>query len=158
MQRLRLMPGSYRTVLGGKMALYSFVCFLQLAIMLLAGLYLMPLAGLPKLVMGTNPAAIVTIALSTALAANAYGVLIGTVFKTHHQASTFGAVSIVLLAAMGGIWVPVIAMPAVMAKISLFSPLAWGLNACNEGFLKDGHTQAILPEDAELLACAGDGV
>ena len=51
---------------------------------------------------------------------------------------TFGAVSVVIAAAIGGIMVPVFAMPPVMQTISIFSPLSWGLNAFLDVFVRGG--------------------
>ncbi len=55
MLRLRLISGSPFPVISGKFIFYLFVCLLQLTLILGVGLYLMPLFGLSKLVLGTNP-------------------------------------------------------------------------------------------------------
>ncbi len=91
------------------------------------------------------------IALSAAAAACGYGILLGTMARTYEQASTFGAVSVVIAAAMGGIMVPVFAMPPMMQKISLFSPLSWGLNAFLDVFVRGGNLRSVLPDIALLL-------
>ena len=54
--------------------------------------------------------------------------MVGTLAKTEHQAAIMGALSIILLSALGGIWVPSYVMPEVMREISAFSPLNWSLN------------------------------
>jgi len=58
----------------------------------------------------------------------------------------------VCAAAIGGIMVPVYVMPHLMQKISLFSPLAWGLNALVEIFVRDGTLRSVLPELGYLTA------
>ena len=83
----------------------------------------MPLLGLNRLALGTNYAGIV-LGLAVAMAATGYGLLIAVYFKTAQQALSFGAISIVILAAVGGV-VPVLVMPPVMQAISPFSPLNW---------------------------------
>jgi ABC-2 type transport system permease protein len=127
--RILTMPGSYLTVLGGKIISYLGVCLMQCLLMLGVGTTLLPLIGLPELVIGNNMTAIAASALCSGLAATGYGVLVGTLFNTHQQSSTFGSVSVVILAALGGIWVPVFVMPEPVQAIAEFSPLYWGLNA-----------------------------
>lgn len=43
-----------------------------------------------------------------------FGIAIGTVAKTQEQSAPFGATAVVILAAIGGVWVPVFMMPRVM--------------------------------------------
>ena len=49
--------------------------------------------------------------MAASLAATGYGLMVGTLAKTYEQASMFGAVSIVIAAALGGIMVPTYVMP-----------------------------------------------
>ncbi|MCX6297406.1 MAG: ABC transporter permease [Bacteroidetes bacterium] len=127
--RLLTMPGSYITILIGKITAYLFICLIQCFLMLMVGLFLLPHLGLPQLVIGNNIPAIFVVAVSTAIAATGFGVLVGTIFKTHQQSSTFGSVSVVILAALGGIWVPVFVMPESLRMLAEFSPLYWALSA-----------------------------
>ena len=60
-------------------------------------------------------------ALATTLAATGYSVLVGTVARTHDQAAVFGMVSVIILAAIGGIWVPVFMMTNMMQAASIIS-------------------------------------
>ncbi|MEZ4525561.1 MAG: ABC transporter permease [Desulfobacterales bacterium] len=72
--------------------------------------------------------------------------------RTYEQASMFGPVSVVIAAALGGIMVPVYVMPRVMQQISHFSPLAWGLTALTDIFVRGGNVKTVLPELLLLLA------
>jgi ABC-2 type transport system permease protein len=58
---------------------------------------------------------------------------------------------VVILAAMGGVWIPIYVMPEFLQKISRFSPLNWGLESFNDLFLRDTSTLAILPELLKLI-------
>lgn len=149
--RLRTMPGSFAIVLIGKTNAYLLVCILQCILMLLVGVFLLPHLGLPVLHIGNNIPALVAMTLCTGLAATGYGILVGTVFKTYQQASTFGAVSIVILAALGGIWVPVFIMPELIRQLAEFSPLYWALNGYNKIFLADGSLQEVFSHMLKLL-------
>jgi len=153
--RIRTMPGSYIHVLAGKISAYLLICVLQCVLMLLVGIYLLPLLGLPKLVIGSSISAIAVITISSGLAATGYGVMIGSLFNTHQQSSTFGAISVVILAALGGIWVPVYVMPEAVRALAEYSPLYWGLNAFQDIFLRSGTVQTILPYALKLLVFFG---
>jgi len=50
--RLLTMPGTYLTVLGSKTIVYLSITFLQFLLMILAGIYILPLFGLPVLHLG----------------------------------------------------------------------------------------------------------
>ncbi|MGQ0829953.1 MAG: ABC transporter permease [Bacteroidota bacterium] len=149
--RILAMPGSYVTVLAGKITAYLFICLIQCSLMLMVGIYLLPILGLPTLMIGSNGLTIVIIAVCSGLAATGYGVLVGTLFNTQQQASTFGAVSVIILAALGGIWVPVYVMPDTIRMLAELSPLYWGLNAFQTVFLNGGTVSTILPYALKLL-------
>ncbi len=149
--RLRVMPGSYAHVLSSKIFVYLVVCLIQFFLMMLVGIVILPLFGLPALDPGHQKPALLVLAVSTALAATGYGVLLGTVATTHEQAASFGSVSVVILAAIGGIWVPVFIMPAFMQKLSRLSPLNWGLEGFYDVFLRGSGIGEILPYVGLLL-------
>ncbi|MBA4389757.1 MAG: ABC transporter permease [Syntrophus sp. (in: bacteria)] len=144
--RLLTMPMSCLTILTGKIVAYVLICMAQFGLIIAVGKFLLPLLGTPVLETGPSPVTLMIIALSAAVAACGYGILLGTMARTYEQASTFGAVSVVIAAAIGGIMVPVYVMPAMMQKISLFSPLAWGLNAFLDVFVRGGSLWSVLPD------------
>lgn len=153
--RLKTMPGSYSAVLLGKISVYFIICLIQAALMISIGVFILPLFGLPSLMLGSNFIALFAIVASAALAAVGFGVLIGTIATTHEQASIFGAVSTVILAALGGIWVPTFIMPEIMRQISVFSPLNWALNGFYDIFLRDSGIYGIAPYIALLILFFG---
>lgn len=150
--RLLTMPVSRLSLLAGKVAAYIIVCLVQFVLIVLIGRYLLPALGTPPLDMGGDPLAIVVIVLSAILAAAGYGIMLGAIARTYEQASMFGAISVVIAAALGGIMVPVYAMPRVMQKISVISPLGWGLDAFHDIFVRGGTSGDIVPETLSLLA------
>ncbi len=74
------------------------------------------------------------------MAATGFGIVIGTIATSHEQSSIFGSISVVILAAIGGIWVPLFMMSDVMVFISQLSPLNWGLNGYYDIFLRNAGT------------------
>lgn len=151
LRRLMTMPVSPLGILIGKICAYLLVCLVQFALMLAAGIYLLPLLGTSGLEIGPELVTIIPVVLAASLAATGYGLMVGTLAKTYEQASMFGAVSIVIAAALGGIMMPVYVMPRYMQEISTFSPLAWGLTAFQDIFVRGGSLPTVLPEMAYLL-------
>ncbi|AEH01926.1 ABC transporter permease [Lacinutrix sp. 5H-3-7-4] len=149
--RLRTNPVSYATVLAGKTAVYLIVCMLQFVFMLLIGVYFFPSIGLPTLDVSGKLPLLFLVAFFAGLAAIGLGLLLGTVAKTHEQSAPFGATFVVILAAIGGVWVPVFIMPEFMQMLSHISPMNWGLNAFYDVFLRHGSLIDILPEIGLLL-------
>jgi ABC-2 type transport system permease protein len=101
---------------------------LQFILIMLMGVYLFPLFGLPALSVEDRLPGLYLMAVTAALAAIGYGISIGTIARTHQQAAIFASISVVILAAIGGIWVPVFIMPPLLRTISVASPLNWGLS------------------------------
>jgi ABC-2 type transport system permease protein len=144
--RLLTMPGSYMIVILGKMLTYISVSLIQFGLMLCVGLFILPLMGLPQLNVGDNVFVLFLVAFSAGLAATGFGLLVGTISNSHDQASLFGAVFVIILAAIGGIWVPTFVMPEIMKQISVISPLNWGLEAFYGIFLRNFGLKEIYPE------------
>ncbi|WP_053978216.1 ABC transporter permease [Mangrovimonas xylaniphaga] len=144
--RLRTNPVSYATVLGGKTILYLLVCLIQFVLMLLVGVYVFPAMGLPALDVSGRLPLLFVVALFSGLAAIGLGLLLGTLAKTQEQSAPFGATFVVILAAVGGVWVPVFIMPKFMQVLSNISPMNWGLNAFYDVFLRQASLMDIVPE------------
>ena len=149
--RLRTNPVSYATVLGGKTIVYLMVCMLQFVFMLLIGVYLFPKLGLPVLDISGRIPLLFIVTFFSGLAAIGLGLLLGTIAKTQEQSAPFGATFVVILAAMGGVWVPVFVMPKIMQTLSNISPMNWGLNAYYDVFLRQSSFIEIIPEITLLL-------
>ncbi len=149
--RILLIPDAVRRVGIGKIFFYMMVCLLQFTVMLLVGLYLLPLFGLPALYLGTYPLLLLPVAICIAFAAVSFGYFIGCVFKTANQAMPCGAISVVLFSAMGGVWVPVEILPRAMQTIALCSPMYWSLEGINQVLLRGAGLSGILTPCALLV-------
>ena len=150
--RLRTIPGSYFYSISGKMAAYQLVCLVQFTFMISVGRFVMPLMGMPALEIGTNVAELFITAGLTALAATAFGILTGTLAGTHDQAASFGSISVIIMAAIGGIWVPSFAMPEIIKRIGNISPLNWSLQAFYDIFLRNARASELWPYWVKLFA------
>ena len=145
-------PQPYSLFLTGKIMVYIVVSLIQFVLMLLVGLYIFPLMGLPSLVVKGKITLLAVMAAASGLSAIALGVLLGTLAKTQEQAAPLGATITVILAAIGGVWIPVFAMPHTMQTIAKISPMNWGLQGFYDILLRDGSCSAIAPEIGLLLA------
>ncbi|ERJ58471.1 hypothetical protein M472_06800 [Sphingobacterium paucimobilis HER1398] len=151
MVRLITNPVPYTLFLLGKTFTYLLVSLIQFYLMLVVGVYVFPLLDLPSFEVGANFMQLSTMALFAGLAAIGFGILLGTIATTQEQSAPFGATFVVILAAIGGVWVPVFVMPAVMQTISRLSPMNWALNGFYDILLRQGSWMAILPQLILLL-------
>jgi len=149
--RLHTMPTPFLLLVNGKIIVYVFVCLIQFLLMLAVGKFLLPQMGLPALVLGNSIMGIFILTLATAFAATGFGVAVGTLAATEHQAAIMGSLSILLLSALGGIWVPSYVMPELMRNISAWSPLNWSLEGFYKLFLRGGQVTDILLESFKLI-------
>lgn len=144
--RLITNPVPYAILIAGKTATYLMICMIQFLLMVAVGIYVFPYLNLPVLDVSGKMILLLTVALFSGLAAIGFGILLGTIAKTQEQSAPFGATSVVILAAIGGVWVPVFAMPKMMQYVSHISPMNWGLNAFYDVLLRNGGLQEIMPE------------
>lgn len=150
--RLKTLPVSSFYLMLSKIIVYLFVCMIQFYLMLLVSIYLFPMIGLPALDVEGKLIALSMVALFSGLAAIGLGVLIGTFANTHEQAAPFGATSVVILAAIGGLWFPVYAMPPSMQMLAKISPMNWGLESFYNVLLRDTDFVKLAPYLLLLLA------
>lgn len=151
MVRLITNPVPYTLFLLGKTFTYLLVSLIQFYLMLLVGIYVFPLLDLPAFEVGHHFLQLSAMALFAGLAAIGFGILLGTIATTQEQSAPFGATFVVILAAVGGVWVPVFVMPAIMQTISKLSPMNWALSGFYDILLRQGSWLAILPNIILLL-------
>lgn len=149
--RLMALPVSPLALFTGKAVAYMGVCLCQFLLITLIGACLFPWIGLPAFTISMNLPAVLLTVLFSSLAACGYGIFLGMVCNSYEQASTVGATSVVAAAAIGGVMVPVYAMPHMMQRLSIISPLNWGLTAFQDLLLRGYPLSAILDDLGRLL-------
>jgi ABC-2 type transport system permease protein len=149
--RLRTNPVPYWIVLLGKTIMYAIICMIQFYMMVIVAVFLFPQMGLPALNVEGNLLLMSIVALFSGFAAIGFGILVGTIAKTQEQSAPFGATATIVLAAIGGVWVPVFAMPKMMQIIAQCSPMNWGLNAFYDVLLRNAKVIDIIPEISLLF-------
>ncbi|MFH6960977.1 ABC transporter permease [Flavobacterium plurextorum] len=149
--RLRTNPVSNLVVIIGKTITYSIICMIQFYMMVAVAVFLFPSIGLPSLNIEGHLALMSVVALFSGFAAIGFGILLGTVASTQEQSAPFGATSVIILAAIGGVWVPVFAMPKIMQIIAKSSPMNWGLEAFYDVLLRSVSFLEIIPKISLLF-------
>jgi ABC-2 type transport system permease protein len=150
--RLRTMNISMGLFLAAKAVPYLLINQLQLLIMLLLGVYLVPLLGGDSLSLGSQPLALMLLSLAVGVSAIGYALLVAVLAKTTAQAASLGGVGNILLAAIGGIMVPRFVMPDYLQEFAVISPMSWGLDGFLEVLLYGKGIAAIVDELLMLVA------
>ena len=149
--RLQTMAAPISILLAGKIVPYFVINQIQIGLILFEGNYLLPLLGGEKLEMGPHPEAIIPLSFAISIAAIGYGLMVAAFCRTAEQATTFGATSILILGALGGIMVPKIVMPPLMQDITVFSPMSWGLDGFLDIFVRGADASGIALEAGAML-------
>jgi len=141
--RLKSLPTNYYVALLSKQITYLIVTLLQAALIFGIGVWLFPYVGLPPLYFPADISGLFFVSLICGLCAVSYAMCIGVFAQTQEQANGFGAVSIVILAAIGGLMVPSFAMPDSFKTAMKLSPLHWCLEAYYGLFLEGGKLKDV---------------
>lgn len=149
--RLKTLPGPYVYNHLAKLFVYFLVALIQFVLMMFLAKLLLPLIGLPDLQFGDQLLNIFIVAICLALASTGFGMFTGTICTTYQQSAIGGSLTILILAALGGIWVPLHIMPEYMQVVSKISPLNWGIEAFYLMFLRGQGFPEIWPYVLSLL-------
>ena len=142
--RLKTLPSNYLLAIISKQLVYLTVCMFQVVVIFSIGVWLFPVLELPKLNMPSDYTALIVISLISGWCAVSYAIAVGVFSQTQEQANGFGAISIVILAALGGILIPGFAMPDSYQIFLKISPLHWSLESYYGLFLEGGKLKDIL--------------
>jgi ABC-2 type transport system permease protein len=149
--RLASLPVSLLHHFAGKIIAYAGVCLCQFLLITLLGFFLFPYIGLPAFAVPPPVfGAVLLTVVCSSLAACGFGLLLGMACGSYEQASTLGSTAVVTAAAIGGVMVPVYAMPQSMQSLSIISPLNWSLTAFQD-LLVRGHSFTAVWDDLGRL-------
>jgi ABC-2 type transport system permease protein len=141
--RLKTLPTSYAVAILSKQLTYLVVTLAQAAVIFAIGAWVFPWIGLPVLHFSGEWGALFLVTVLCGWCAVSYAICIGVFAQTEEQANGFGAVSIVILAAVGGLMVPDFAMPGSFHLAMTLSPLHWCLEAYYGLFLEGGGLKDV---------------
>lgn len=141
--RLKTLPTNYLVAMWSKQITYLGVTMLQAALIFSIGAWLFPYINLPALNLPADITGLFIVSLLCGWCAVSYAICVGVFAQTQEQANGFGAVSIVILAALGGLMVPAFAMPDSFRTVIQLSPLHWCLEAYYGLFLEGGKLNDV---------------
>lgn len=155
MARLRSLGVPRSIQIAAKAIPYLLVNFIQAALMLAVGVWLMPHLGGDALVLtGIDWSALTLMLAATSAAAVSLALTLACLVRTHAQASATGPILNCLMAALGGIMVPIFVMPPFMQQIAVYSPMNWALEGLLAIILRGAHLPQIVPWAIQLLVFA----
>jgi ABC-2 type transport system permease protein len=141
--RLKTLPTSYLVALLSKQVTYVGVTVLQAALIFAMGIWVFPLFSLPALHLPADLFGLVVVTLLCGWCAVSYAICVGTFAATPEQSNGFGAVSVIILAVIGGLMVPSFILPDGLRAFMNVSPLHWGLEAYYGLFLDGGKLSDV---------------
>lgn len=150
LMRLRTLNVSSTVFYLAKLLPYLLVNYCQLFLILIIGVFVLPLLGGQALSMNISLPGLLAICTSTSVAALGFAALIATVSTTTEQATIYSGVGSIIFGALGGIMVPTFIMPPMMQNIALVSPMGWSLQGFLDIVLRGGGLADIGTECAVL--------
>lgn len=142
--RLKTLPTSYLVGLLSKQITYLAVTLIQAAVIFAMGIWLFPYFGLSPLNLPNDLLALFVVTLACGWCAVSYAICVGVFADSWEQANGFGAVSIVILACVGGLMVPSFAMQGFFKSAADISPMHWCLQAYYTLFLEGGKLKDVV--------------
>ena len=153
--RLRSLGVQPWQLIVSKIVPYLGVNGVQAMLMLAVGVWLMPHIGGEGLsLQGVHWGALVLMLLAISLAAVSLALAVACLVSTHAQTATLGPILNVLMAALGGVMVPLFVMPPVMQQVAGYSPMNWGLEGLLNVLLRNGDVASVLPQVTRLAGFA----
>ena len=141
--RLRMARASALSLIIAKLIPYFLINQLQFVGMVALGYFVLPALDMPAFTLSGSWLPYIVLSSAVSLAALGYGLLISVVARTTEHAVVLGGGGIIIMAAIGGIMVPVYVMPEIMQTISQFSPMGWALSGFQNLLLNHYHLNQI---------------
>jgi ABC-2 type transport system permease protein len=149
--RLQSMNISTGLLLAGKLLPFFIVNLIQVVLMILVGVFVVPLLGGDALTMGDSYGGLLLITTAVSFCSISFALLVASVAKTTEHATTIGGVFNIILGALGGIMIPKFVMPEFMQTLSVLSPMSWGLDGFLDIFLRNGNILDVMKESLLLF-------
>lgn len=152
--RLSMARAPASALLAAKIIPYFLINQLQFVGMVLLGYTVLPALNMPAFTLTGAWPPYVLLAAAVSAAALGYGLLVSVCARSTEQAVVLGGGGIIIMAALGGIMVPLHVMPETMRQIAEWSPMGWGLGAFQKLLLNHYTLAQIAPQLGKLLLFA----
>lgn len=149
--RLKTLPTNYLVGLLSKQITYVVVTIFQAVVIFALGIWVFPLVGLPGLNLPEDVFGLFVVSVICGWCAVSYAICVGVFAETHQQSNGFGAISIVILAAIGGLMVPTFTMDTSLKTFANVSPMHWCLQAYYGLFLEGGRLRDVIGNIIPLI-------
>jgi ABC-2 type transport system permease protein len=133
------------TFLGGKLFYLTALAVTQLTVMFLWGALFFGLE------LRNHVTGFFVMAVSTALAASAFGLLLAAICRSRMQLVALSNLVILVMSALGGSMFPRFLMPEGMQRVGLITLNAWALDGFQKVFWRDEPVLHLWPQVAVLL-------
>ncbi|NMC69822.1 MAG: ABC transporter permease [Myxococcales bacterium] len=144
-RRLLVAPLGRGTMLVGKLLPYFLINLVQATVMLGAASLIFDLD------LGDSPAGLAVIVVAASVASSGLGVLVSSITRTDAQIGGLTTMLLLTLSAIGGCFVPRVAMPDWLASVGLASPHAWALDGLQDILMRGCGVVEVLPRAGVLL-------
>jgi ABC-2 type transport system permease protein len=139
---------SLATLLAGKLVYLCTLGIAQLIVMFVWG------ALVFKLELMSHLAGFAIMALATAVACSAFGLLLASIARTRQQLGAITTLTVLSLSALGGSMFPRFLMPEAMQKAGLVLFNAWAIEGFTRVFWRDEPLQSLIVPTLVLVGCA----
>ena len=148
LDRLRLVPGAARAVLGGKFLFTWLIGLVQLVVMFAFGALVFDVP------IFRAPSALFVLSLTVAAATTGFGVLFAVLCKTRKQLEGFSTIVVLTMSACGGSWWPLSITPEWFQFLGHFTLNAWAVEGYQKIFWYEQGLFDLGPQLGVLLAIA----
>jgi ABC-2 type transport system permease protein len=97
---------------------------------------------------------VIVVAVATAATTAAFGLLLAALVRTRAQLGATSMIAILLLSALGGSFVPRVAMPQAMQTVGLMAPTTWAVGGLWRALDPETGLTAVVPASAVLAGSA----
>jgi len=148
LDRLRLVPGASRAVLGGKFLFTWLIGLVQLVVMFAFGALVFDVP------IFRAPAALLVLSLAVAAATTGFGILFAVLCKTRKQLEGFSTIVVLTMSACGGSWWPLSITPEWFQFLGHFTLNAWAVEGYQKIFWYEQGLFDLGPQLGVLVAIA----
>lgn len=148
LRRLMITPTRKTTFLLGSLGGQYVFALLQMALLILFGIYVM------RVPWGNEPLALAVVLAAFGLAGVALGTALGAFIKTESQAGSLSIILGMTMSMLGGAMWPMELFPSGLQQVVKVLPTTWAMSALTDLTMRGGGMADILPETAVLLGFA----
>jgi len=104
--------------------------------------------------LGPSPAAVILLSVLMVVMSSAFGIMLATLVKTQRSAGSIAVLVSLVLAPLGGCWLPLFVFPRWLQLIAKITPHAWAIAGFNKLMLFGADFTAVVPEMLVLASFA----